>query len=93
MLSELASLVGARLSALRLPAELPLSLLRVLLPEQRVGRPPVRDAVRLERVELPGGGGGVVVHNYVHGGAGVTVAWGCAREAARLVLGGRAASV
>ncbi|MFJ6572793.1 FAD-dependent oxidoreductase [Streptomyces sp. NPDC091292] len=49
----------------------------------RVGLRPVRDAVRLERVRLPGGG--TVVHHYGHGGAGVTVAWGCAREAADLV--------
>ncbi|MGW4045568.1 hypothetical protein [Streptomyces sp. NPDC004721] len=62
-----------------------------VLPEQRVGRPPVRGAVRLERVELPGVG--MLVHNCGHGGAGVTVVWRCAREAARLVLGGRAASV
>ncbi|MGW1895367.1 FAD-dependent oxidoreductase [Streptomyces sp. NPDC002004] len=48
----------------------------------RVGLRPVRDAVRLERVALPGGG--ALVHHYGHGGAGVTVAWGCAREAARL---------
>ncbi|MER6690810.1 FAD-dependent oxidoreductase [Streptomyces minutiscleroticus] len=48
----------------------------------RVGLRPARDAVRLEREELPGGG--TVVHNYGHGGAGVTVAWGCAREAAAL---------
>ncbi|MFC7471920.1 FAD-dependent oxidoreductase [Actinomadura keratinilytica] len=39
--------------------------------------------VRLEREELPGGG--VLVHNYGHGGAGVTVAWGCADEVAALV--------
>ncbi|MGW0770135.1 FAD-dependent oxidoreductase [Streptomyces sp. NPDC002676] len=49
----------------------------------RVGLRPARDAVRLERQPLPGGG--VLVHNYGHGGAGVTVAWGCAREAAGLV--------
>ncbi|MFF2851122.1 FAD-dependent oxidoreductase [Streptomyces sp. NPDC058001] len=54
----------------------------------RVGLRPVRDAVRLERVRLPGGG--TVVHHYGHGGAGVTVAWGCAREAADLVESGDA---
>ncbi|MCN9241598.1 FAD-binding oxidoreductase [Streptomyces sp. RY43-2] len=50
--------------------------------EHRVGLRPVREAVRLEREVLPGGG--MLVHNYGHGGAGVTVAWGCAREAAEL---------
>ncbi|MGW0781011.1 FAD-dependent oxidoreductase [Streptomyces sp. NPDC002913] len=50
----------------------------------RVGLRPARDAgVRIEAEELPGGG--LLVHNYGHGGAGVTVAWGCARAAARLV--------
>ncbi|WP_438290221.1 FAD-dependent oxidoreductase [Streptomyces sp. HUAS TT7] len=50
----------------------------------RVGLRPVRDSgVRVER-EL-GPQGGVLVHNYGHGGAGVTVAWGCAEEAAALV--------
>ncbi|MFF4271956.1 FAD-dependent oxidoreductase [Streptomyces sp. NPDC001536] len=48
----------------------------------RVGLRPARDAVRLERETLPGGR--VLVHNYGHGGAGVTVAWGCAEEAATL---------
>ncbi|MFE6486277.1 FAD-dependent oxidoreductase [Streptomyces sp. NPDC057757] len=48
----------------------------------RVGLRPVRDRVRLEREQLPDGR--VLVHNYGHGGAGVTVAWGCAREAAAL---------
>lgn len=51
----------------------------------RVGLRPARDAVRLEREALPDGR--VLVHNYGHGGAGVTVAWGCAREAARLATG------
>lgn len=50
--------------------------------EHRVGLRPVRDAVRLERELLPDGR--VLVHNYGHGGAGVTVAWGCAQEAAGL---------
>ncbi|MET8247020.1 FAD-dependent oxidoreductase [Streptomyces sp. NPDC005202] len=48
--------------------------------EHRVGLRPARHAVRLEREALPGGR--VLVHNYGHGGAGVTVAWGCARQAA-----------
>ncbi|MFI5755181.1 FAD-dependent oxidoreductase [Streptomyces sp. NPDC051569] len=50
--------------------------------EHRVGLRPARPGVRLEAVQLPGGGR--LVHNYGHGGAGVTVAWGCARDAARL---------
>ncbi len=53
--------------------------------EHRVGLRPARDAVRLERAALPGGR--VLVHHYGHGGAGVTVAWGCAEEAARLAVG------
>ncbi|MFJ5280845.1 FAD-dependent oxidoreductase [Streptomyces parvulus] len=47
-----------------------------------VGLRPARDAVRLERKTLPDGR--LLVHNYGHGGAGVTVAWGCAEEAAGL---------
>lgn len=50
----------------------------------RVGLRPARDAVRLERVSGPSGR--VLVHNYGHGGAGVTVAWGCAEEAAGLAF-------
>ncbi|GGR10607.1 amino acid oxidase [Streptomyces pilosus] len=51
--------------------------------DHRVGLRPARDTVRLERVALPGGR--LLVHNYGHGGAGVTVAWGCAEEAAAAV--------
>ncbi|MFI9246639.1 FAD-dependent oxidoreductase [Streptomyces sp. NPDC053086] len=50
----------------------------------RVGLRPAREAVRLERQPLPDGR--ALVHNYGHGGAGVTVAWGCAREAADLAF-------
>ncbi|MEG3630251.1 FAD-dependent oxidoreductase [Streptomyces poriticola] len=50
--------------------------------EHRVGLRPARPAVRLEAEPLPDGR--LLVHNYGHGGAGVTVAWGCARQAARL---------
>ncbi|MET9518953.1 FAD-dependent oxidoreductase [Streptomyces sp. NPDC002994] len=54
--------------------------------EHRVGLRPARvGGVRLEGERLASGGW--CVHNYGHGGAGVTVAWGCAREAARLVGG------
>ncbi|MFD8569402.1 FAD-dependent oxidoreductase [Streptomyces sp. NPDC059639] len=53
--------------------------------EHRVGLRPARPAVRIEReVDAEGR---LLVHNYGHGGAGVTVAWGCAEEAARLVGG------
>ncbi|MEU1072223.1 MULTISPECIES: FAD-dependent oxidoreductase [unclassified Streptomyces] len=49
----------------------------------RVGLRPVRDSgVRVEAESTASGG--LLVHNYGHGGAGVTVAWGCAREAAAL---------
>ncbi|GHF36993.1 FAD-dependent oxidoreductase [Streptomyces morookaense] len=51
----------------------------------RVGLRPARAAVRLESETLPGGG--MLVHNYGHGGAGVTVSWGCAEAVAELVGG------
>ncbi|HEX6930929.1 MAG TPA: FAD-dependent oxidoreductase [Streptosporangiaceae bacterium] len=43
----------------------------------RVGLRPVRAAVRLETQAI--GGGRHLVHNYGHGGAGVTLSWGCAQ--------------
>ena len=52
--------------------------------ESRVGLRPYRPEIRLEAE--PGPGGGLVVHNYGHGGAGVTLAWGCARAVTELVL-------
>lgn len=48
----------------------------------RVGLRPVAPEVRLARHPL---GGRTVVTNYGHGGAGVTLSWGCAQEVARLV--------
>lgn len=44
----------------------------------RVGLRPARPTVRLEL-------DGRIVHNYGHGGAGVTLSWGCAREVSTLI--------
>ncbi|HEY7431666.1 MAG TPA: FAD-dependent oxidoreductase [Streptosporangiaceae bacterium] len=52
----------------------------------RVGLRPVRPSVRLEAEAPDGQDGLIVVHNYGHGGAGVSLSWGCAREAADLVV-------
>ncbi len=49
----------------------------------RVGLRPARSEVRLEVGRLSGGG--PVIHCYGHGGAGVTVSWGCADEVAAMV--------
>lgn len=54
-----------------------------------VGLRPGRPSVRLEEELIPctGANRGVlrVVHNYGHGGAGLTLAWGCAGHAVELV--------
>jgi D-amino-acid oxidase len=52
--------------------------------EHRVGLRPGRTAIRLEREDFPNGS--CCVHNYGHGGAGVTLSWGCAAEAVQLVM-------
>lgn len=52
----------------------------------RVGHRPSRPTVRCEREVVQLGGRTVgVVHNYGHGGAGVTVHWGCAGDCVALV--------
>jgi D-amino-acid oxidase len=51
----------------------------------RVGLRPARPAVRLESVPHPDGGPGGVVHCYGHGGAGITLSWGCADEVVEIV--------
>jgi D-amino-acid oxidase len=56
--------------------------------EHRVGLRPFRPEIRLEAE--PAGSGGLMVHNYGHGGAGVTLAWGCAASVTGLVLGATA---
>jgi D-amino-acid oxidase len=50
----------------------------------RVGLRPCRPEVRLESEPLAGG---VLWHNYGHGGAGISLSWGCAAEITRAVLG------
>jgi D-amino-acid oxidase len=51
---------------------------------ERVGLRPARATVRLEAERT--GSGGLLLHNYGHGGAGVTLSWGCAREITEHVL-------
>lgn len=48
----------------------------------QVGLRPDRPTVRLDVERI---GGARCVHNYGHGGSGVTLSWGCAREAAVLL--------
>jgi D-amino-acid oxidase len=64
------------------------ALLGARVVTERVGLRPCRPEVRLESEALPGGR--VRWHNYGHGGAGVTLAWGCAREITAAVLAGTA---
>ena len=53
----------------------------------RVGLRPARPTVRLEAVPHDDGGPGGVVHCYGHGGAGVTLSWGCADDVLAAVEG------
>lgn len=48
-----------------------------------VGLRPARPQVRLEEESI---GGARVIHNYGHGGVGIGLSWGCAREVEKLVL-------
>jgi D-amino-acid oxidase len=50
----------------------------------RVGLRPWRPTVRVEADPQPPDGVISLVHNYGHGGSGLTLSWGCARHAARL---------
>lgn len=51
--------------------------------EHKVGLRPGRPEIRLEREDLANEA--FCVHNYGHGGAGVTLSWGCAEEALGLI--------
>ena len=50
--------------------------------KDKVGLRPGRPSVRLE---LEQSGDNIIIHNYGHGGAGVTLSWGCATEVVKLV--------
>jgi D-amino-acid oxidase len=50
--------------------------------EHRIGARPTRAIVRVESDHLQDGT--LVMHNYGHGGAGVTLSWGCAAEVQEL---------
>ena len=49
--------------------------------EDKVGLRPGRSSIRLEKERL---GERVLIHNYGHGGAGWTLAWGCAESVLKL---------
>jgi len=58
-------------------------LAKATIIEHRVGLRPTRAAIRVEaeRSAL----GSLVIHNYGHSGAGVSLGWGCAEEVVSLV--------
>jgi D-amino-acid oxidase len=62
-------------------------LRRARVIDHRVGLRPTRPQVRVEVEQVDGS---LVIHNYGHGGAGVTLSWGCALEA-RALSGGEPA--
>jgi D-amino-acid oxidase len=66
-------------------AELEPALANARVLELRVGLRPWRPEIRLEVEELTGGAR--VIHNYGHGGAGVTLSWGCAERVVELAEG------
>ncbi|MFF2411394.1 FAD-dependent oxidoreductase [Streptomyces sp. NPDC058092] len=65
-------------------AEIEPRLAQVRVLEHRIGARPTRSAVRVEAEYREDGI--VVVHNYGHGGAGVTLSWGCADEVHTLAM-------
>ena len=56
--------------------------------EKKAGLRPTRaGGVRLEMEVIRDAGDEIkVVHNYGHGGSGITLSWGCANEAVDLII-------
>ncbi len=82
---ELAKIDTRQLEAIRGRAiELVREVKGAALLEARVGLRPCRESVRLEREVI--GEGTTVIHNYGHGGSGVSLSWGCAAEVLALAL-------
>lgn len=73
--------VAANIRARCTEVEPRLAAVRVL--EHRIGVRPTRSMVRVEVEQSEDAT--VVLHNYGHGGAGVTLSWGCAEETASLL--------
>ena len=61
-------------------AELVPQLHRAKVLGHRVGLRPARSEVRLETCPHADGAPGGIVHCYGHGGAGITLSWGCAED-------------
>ncbi|MFK3981656.1 FAD-dependent oxidoreductase [Micromonospora sp. NPDC050397] len=55
---------------------------RARILSHRVGFRPVRPQVRVEQTDLDGGH---VIHNYGHGGSGISLSWGCAFEVLNMI--------
>ncbi len=64
-------------------ADLRPALASASIREVKVGLRPGRPTVRLDAEHTPGKR--LIVHNYGHGGAGMTLSWGCAAEVAALL--------
>lgn len=74
---------GAARAIVERCAEIVPALAKAPVIAHRVGARPTRSAVRVEAERHENGV--AVVHNYGHGGSGVTLSWGCAGDVVELV--------